>query len=346
MGSGDDRRLHLPAGVLREQLANGAFIGTGEVKVHLACTIMRHCRTAGNLRRIAGGASGGARIAIPDRRRAPSKPRWVAADPGRGRARGRPGRTLRRGPPVAGQHPGRCVPRSCSPRRRGDPEERRVSSSGRPWRGRGQSPPPPPPRLCTPFRWHAGHQHRAATVRTRRRRGGSVGLVDSGRSPGDTPAGRTARPRADPDAHRGPGTGPWRRELPVGITLAAPRRVASSRRSLWRFHRSRSRSTRVNSSRAVVRSTFVGPLSSPPTEHRSVDRRTARRGDRSACRRRARPVQTGWRQSSVISASRMTAASLPPNLVENTVMPTKLYSGGASFISLCMVPVRFVASRV
>ena len=31
---------------------------------------------------------------------------------------------------------------------------------------------------------------------------------------------------------------------------------------------------------------------------------------------------------------------------ENTVMPAKLYSGGASFISLCIVPVRFVASRM
>ena len=54
----------------------------------------------------------------------------------------------------------------------------------------------------------------------------------------------------------------------------------------------------------------------------------------------------GGGQSSVISASRMTAASLPPNVEENTVMPAKLYSGGASFISLCIVPVRFVASRM
>lgn len=50
-------------------------------------------------------------------------------------------------------------------------------------------------------------------------------------------------------------------------------------------------------------------------------------------------------QSSEISASRMTAASLPPNVERNTVMPAKSYSGGASFISRCIVPVRFVASR-
>ena len=54
----------------------------------------------------------------------------------------------------------------------------------------------------------------------------------------------------------------------------------------------------------------------------------------------------GGGQSSVISASRMTAASLPPNVEENTVMPANLYSGGASFISLCIVPVRFVASKM
>ena len=66
---------------------------------------------------------------------------------------------------------------------------------------------------------------------------------------------------------------------------------------------------------------------------------------KSACAACAGPA-AGWRQSSVISASRMTAASLPPNLVSNTVMPAKLYSGGASFISRCMVPVRFVASRM
>ena len=66
---------------------------------------------------------------------------------------------------------------------------------------------------------------------------------------------------------------------------------------------------------------------------------------KSACAACAGPT-AGWRQSSVISASRMTAASLPPNLVSNTVMPAKLYSGGASFISRCMVPVRFVASRM
>ena len=62
--------------------------------------------------------------------------------------------------------------------------------------------------------------------------------------------------------------------------------------------------------------------------------------------RRVRRPCSWMRQSSVISASRMTAASLPPNLVSNTVMPTKLYSGGAAFISVCMVPVRFVASRM
>ena len=49
-------------------------------------------------------------------------------------------------------------------------------------------------------------------------------------------------------------------------------------------------------------------------------------------------------QSSAISASRMTAASRPPNVEENTVMPAKSYSGGASFISSCIVPVRLVAS--
>ena len=61
---------------------------------------------------------------------------------------------------------------------------------------------------------------------------------------------------------------------------------------------------------------------------------------------RAPALQLDVRQSSATSVSRMTAASLPPNRVENTVMPAKLYSGGASFISLCMVPVRFVASRM
>ena len=49
---------------------------------------------------------------------------------------------------------------------------------------------------------------------------------------------------------------------------------------------------------------------------------------------------------STISASRMTAASRPPNVDENTVMPTKLNSGGASLSSSCMVPVRLVASRM
>ena len=35
------------------------------------------------------------------------------------------------------------------------------------------------------------------------------------------------------------------------------------------------------------------------------------------------------------------AVCLPPNVDENTVMPTNAYSGGAWFISRCMVPVRF-----
>ena len=56
-------------------------------------------------------------------------------------------------------------------------------------------------------------------------------------------------------------------------------------------------------------------------------------------------VLLGGGQASVISASRMTAASLPPNVEEDTVMPAKLYSGGASFISRCMVPVRFVGEE-
>ena len=47
------------------------------------------------------------------------------------------------------------------------------------------------------------------------------------------------------------------------------------------------------------------------------------------------PLRGG--QSSTITASRMTAAALPPNLEENTVMPAKLYSSGASFISRCIV---------
>ena len=61
---------------------------------------------------------------------------------------------------------------------------------------------------------------------------------------------------------------------------------------------------------------------------------------------RVHVLPLGGGQSLVISASRMTGASLPPNVEENTVMPAKLYSGGASFISLCIVPVRFVASRM
>ena len=61
---------------------------------------------------------------------------------------------------------------------------------------------------------------------------------------------------------------------------------------------------------------------------------------------RVHVLSLGGGQSAVISASRMTAASLPPNVEENTVMPAKLYSRGASFISLCIVPVRFVASRM
>ena len=52
------------------------------------------------------------------------------------------------------------------------------------------------------------------------------------------------------------------------------------------------------------------------------------------------PLRGG--QSWVISASRMAAASLPPNVEENTVMLAQLYSGGASFSSSCMVPVRLV----
>ena len=63
---------------------------------------------------------------------------------------------------------------------------------------------------------------------------------------------------------------------------------------------------------------------------------------RNAC---ARPAAGVVVQLPVISVSRMTAASLPPNRVENTVMPANLYSGGASLSSRCMVPVRLVASR-
>ena len=68
--------------------------------------------------------------------------------------------------------------------------------------------------------------------------------------------------------------------------------------------------------------------------------------DRPVGRNQAHVLLPRGVQSSVISASRITAASLPPNVEENTVMPAKLYSGGASFISRCIVPVRFVASRM
>ncbi len=61
---------------------------------------------------------------------------------------------------------------------------------------------------------------------------------------------------------------------------------------------------------------------------------------------RVHVLPLGGGQSSVISASRMTAPGLPPNVEENTVMPAKVYLGGASFISLCIVPVWFVASRM
>ena len=50
--------------------------------------------------------------------------------------------------------------------------------------------------------------------------------------------------------------------------------------------------------------------------------------------------------SSLTSAWRITAASLPPNLDLNTVIPANSYSGGASFISFCIVPVRLVASNM
>ena len=38
-----DRRLHFPAGVFGQQLANDTFIGAGGIEVHLA-SIVRHCR--------------------------------------------------------------------------------------------------------------------------------------------------------------------------------------------------------------------------------------------------------------------------------------------------------------
>ena len=62
--------------------------------------------------------------------------------------------------------------------------------------------------------------------------------------------------------------------------------------------------------------------------------------------RRRLVLSPGGGQSFAISASKMTAASLPPNVEENTVMPAKLYSSGVSFISRCIVPVRFVASKM
>lgn len=84
-----------------------------------------------------------------------------------------------------------------------------------------------------------------------------------------------------------------------------------------------------------------GPASPPfRTSPRAAPTRVERRN---ACARV--PPLGVVVQLPVISVSRMTAASLPPNRVENTVMPANLYSGGASLSSRCMVPVRLVASR-
>lgn len=52
------------------------------------------------------------------------------------------------------------------------------------------------------------------------------------------------------------------------------------------------------------------------------------------------------RHSSTIRASRMAAASSPPNVDRNTVMATNSYSGGTSLSSSSMVPVRLVARRM
>ena len=99
------------------------------------------------------------------------------------------------------------------------------------------------------LRCHAGHHHAAATVRTGRRRGRSVVW--------STRAGRwrhACRPYSAPGRRPGRPPRPWGRSLAKGAACRNPaRRAASScflRRSLRRFHRSRSRSTPVNSSRS------------------------------------------------------------------------------------------------
>ena len=74
------------------------------------------------------------------------------------------------------------------------------------------------------LRRHSGHHHGAATVRTRCRRGGSVGLVNSGRSPATRlPAVlRASAPTWTPAAALGPVLG-------EGSGLSEPRSVAPRR---------------------------------------------------------------------------------------------------------------------
>ena len=48
----------------------------------------------------------------------------------------------------------------------------------------------------------------------------------------------------------------------------------------------------------------------------------------------------------ITTAEHIEAVLRPPHVEENTVMLANLYSGDASFISRCIVPVRFVASRM
>ena len=181
------------------------------------------------------------------------------------------------------------------------------------WRGR--RPGPPPRKVAPGSRSPAGRPEPAR---------------DSGPS---VPRSGSAHRRGGPGGHAG--AVPRRLRRPPCCDGRRRPPPASPRTSAARPGRGRSAVAAAPSA--------PGRRNSPRPGDASLGEGVVR--GKSACAACAGPA-AGWRQSSVISASRMTAASFPPNLVSNTVMPAKLYSGGASFISRCMVPVRFVASRM
>ena len=220
---------------------------------------------------------------------------------------------------------------------------RLVRQRNHPWRlpapPLGQRPADAGPVPIVPRRFH--HQPPRQRVARLRDRPAAMTLP-AGVLPGYQPQIRHQRPR-----RRGA-------DRPVALSS---RMGPKWRRGSWRR-----RTSRPSASSTTVTGRVGSSWSSGRRWGRqpfALSDRCCRRPQADSCRWRAGADACGRRDlaawlvlplvgghSSVISASRMTAASLPPNVEENTVMPAKLYSGGASFISLCIVPVRFVASRM